>query len=235
MATELQALLAVQEDDVLINGLDQRLAALEPRIRELDTRKARIADAIGRSAAATEVEEKKQAHLRDRITEHKQLIEKNKAAMDVVKNIKQATAAAVQMEQAMKIVASEESEILTINRRLEELRAVLTTQKAELAALEAEQEAARGEVAAEKSVIEAEMVTAREKRASSASAVPDALLGKYDRIRGRKRVEAVFAMRGMSCGNCDTAIPMQRRHVMTSTAAIDLCEGCGVLMYFVPA
>ena len=55
MATELQALLALQEDDVVINGLDQRLAALEPRIRELDTRKARIADAIGRSTAATDV------------------------------------------------------------------------------------------------------------------------------------------------------------------------------------
>jgi predicted nucleic acid-binding Zn-ribbon protein len=67
----------------------------------------------------------------------------------------------------------------------------------------------------------------------AATLVPEGLRSKYDRIRGgKKRTEAVFAMSGMSCGNCDTAIPMQRRHVMNNTGAIDVCEGCGVLMYF---
>ena len=235
MATELQALLALQEDDVVITGLEERLAALEPRIRELDARKSRIAEAMTRSTAAVLVEEQKQAHLRDRIAEHRQLIEKNKAAMDAVQNIKQATAAAAQMEQAMQIVAVEEGELLALNRRLEDLRGALSGQKAELATLETEQQAARAEVAAAQAVIDGEMAAVLEKRAMAATAVPSALLYKYDRIRQRKGTEAVFAMRGMSCGNCDTAIPMQRRHVMTSTEAIALCEACGVLMYFTPA
>jgi predicted nucleic acid-binding Zn-ribbon protein len=233
VSTELQALLALQADDVVIHGLDERLSALEPRIRELDARKARITDAIARSAAAVEAEEKKQAWVRDKIAEHKQLIERNQAQMDQVKTLKQATAAAAQMEQAKKIVAGEESDLLTINRKLDELRAALTQQTADLTALEAEQVTARAEVAAEKSVIDGEMQVAREKRATSATAVPSGLLSRYDRIRGRKRVEAVVAMRGMSCGACDTAIPMQRRHVMVNTSAIELCEACGVLMYFV--
>ena len=233
MSTELQALLALQADDVVIHGLDERLSALEPRIRELDARKARITDAIARSAAAVEAEEKKQAWVRDKIAEHKQLIERNQAQMDQVKTLKQATAAAAQMEQAKKIVAGEESDLLTINRKLDELRAALTQQTADLTALEAEQVTARAEVAAEKSVIDGEMQVARDKRATSATAVPSGLLSRYDRIRGRKRVEAVVAMRGMSCGACDTAIPMQRRHVMVNTSAIELCEACGVLMYFV--
>ena len=232
MQTELQALLALQEDDVVIYALEQRLAALEPRIRDLDARKARVGDAMARSQAAVDAEEKKQAYLRDKIVEHRQLIERNQAQMDAVKTLKQATAAAAQMDQAKKIVASEESDLLALNRRLEELRATLTAQKAELAAVEAEQEAARSEVAAEQAVIASEMGAARGKRAESAKAVPASLLGRYDRIRGRKRVEAVVAMRGMSCGACDTAIPMQRRHIMTSTAAIELCEACGVLMYY---
>lgn len=235
MSTELQALLALQSDDIVIHGLEERLAALEPRIRELDARKARITDAITRSSAAVEAEEKKQAWVRDKIAEHKQLIERNQVQMDQVKTLKQATAAAAQMEQAKKIVAGEESDLLAINRRLDDLRAGLTQQKTELAALETEQEAARAEVGAEKSVIDGEMQVARDKRAVSAKSVPTGLLSRYDRIRGRKRVEAVVAMRGMSCGACDTSIPMQRRHVMSNTAAIELCEACGVLMYFVPA
>jgi len=231
--TELQVLLVVQADDVVIHGLEERLAALEPRIRELDIKKERVSEAIERTSAAVETEEKKQAHIRDKIVEHRELIDRNQAAMDLVKTLKQATAAAMQMEQAKLIVSSEESDLLAVNRRLDECRAALANQTTELASLEAAQLAARAEVAVEKAEIDVEIVDARSKRAASAKDVPAALLSRYDRIRGRKRVEAVYAMRGMSCGNCDTSIPMQRRHLMTQSETIDHCEGCGVLMYYV--
>jgi uncharacterized protein len=233
LSTDLDSLLALQADDVIIHGLEERLAALEPRIRELDTRKQRTLDAIARTSTAVAAEEKKQAWLRDKLTEHKQLIERNQAQMDSVKTMKQATAAVAQMDQARKIVAGEESDLLAINRRLEELRGVLNGQNNELASVETEQEAARSEVATERVAINAELDVAKGKRAAAAKLVPAELRTKYDRIRGgKKRTEAVFAMSGMSCGNCDTAIPMQRRHVMNNTGAIDLCEACGVLMYF---
>jgi predicted nucleic acid-binding Zn-ribbon protein len=230
--TDLESLLALQAEDVAIHDLDQRLAALEPRIHELDKRKLRLTDSMERSAAAVAAEEKRQAYVRDKIAEHKQLIEKNQAVMDAVKTMKQATAAVAQMDQAKKIVAGEESDLLAINRRLEELRGVHNAQNGEFVALEAEQETARAEVAAERAIVDGELALVRERRARSAEAVPVSLRTKYDRIRGRKRVEAVFAMNGMSCGNCDTAIPLQRRHVMNNTGAIELCEACGVLMYY---
>jgi predicted nucleic acid-binding Zn-ribbon protein len=233
LSTDLDALLALQADDVVIHGLDERLAALEPRIRELDQRKQRTLDAIGRTNTAVAAEEKKQAWLRDKLAEHKQLIDRNQSQMDAVKTMKQATAAVAQMEQARKIVAGEESDLLVINRRLEELRGVLSGQNNELAGIESEQESARAEVAGERVAIDAELAAAKAKRSKAALLVPAELRSKYDRIRGgKKRTEAVFAMSGMSCGNCDTAIPMQRRHVMNNTGAIDLCEACGVLMYF---
>lgn len=233
MSTALDSLLALQADDVVIHGLEEQMAALEPRIRELDQRKQRTLDAIGRTSTAVAAEEKKQAWLRDKLAEHKQLIERNQAQMDSVTNMKMATAAVAQMEQARKIVAGEESDLLAINRRLEELRGVLNGQNNELAGVETEQEAARAEVASQRVAITGELDVAKAKRATAAALVPADLRSKYDRIRGgKKRTEAVFAMSGMSCGNCDTAIPMQRRHVMNNTGAIDLCEACGVLMYF---
>jgi predicted nucleic acid-binding Zn-ribbon protein len=233
LSTDLESLLALQADDVVIHALEERLAALEPRILLLDQRKQRALDAIGRTSTAVAAEEKKQAWLRDKLAEHKLLIERNQAQMDAVKTMKQATAAVAQMEQARKIVAGEESDLLAINRRLEELRGMLAGQNNELAGVEAEQEAARTEVASERVAIDGELADAKAKRATAAMLVPESLRSKYDRIRGgKKRTEAVFAMSGMSCGNCDTAIPMQRRHVMNNTGAIDLCEGCGVLMYF---
>ena len=231
MPTDLEALLTLQADDVVIHALEERLAALEPRLAEIAQRRQRVAEALARSDAVVGAEEKKQAWLRDKIAEHKQLIERNQAQMDQVKTMKQATAAVAQMEQARKIVAGEESDLLALNRRLEDVRGVYTSQETELATIDAEQETAQAEVAAGRAEIERELSVARDRRVASAEAVPDALRGKYDRIRGRRRVEAVFPMHAMSCGNCDTAIPMQRRHVMNNTGAIDLCEACGVLMY----
>jgi len=229
--TDLELLLTLQADDVVIHGFEERLAALEPRIRDLDQRRQRVVDGIERSSATVAAEEKKQAYLREKIAEHKLLIDRNQAQMDQVRTMKQATAAVAQMEQAKKIVAGEESDLLALNRRLEEVRGVLNAQKRELAELEAVQEAARTEVAAEREVLDAELAAARARRAQSSAAVPASLRTMYDRIRGHRRVEAVFPMRGMSCGNCDTAIPLQRRHVMTMSGAIELCEACGVLMY----
>jgi len=229
---DLAALLAVQTEDVAIHGLETRLAALEPRIRELDTRRQKALDAVARATTAAQAEEKKQAYVREKIAEHKLLIDRNQAQMDAVKTMKQATAAVAQMEQAKRIVATEESDLLAINRRLEDARGVLHGCERDLAAIEAEQEAARGEVAAERATLDGEIAVLRGKRDAAATGVPAALLARYDKIRGKRRVEAVFAMSGMACGNCDTNIPMQRRHVMSASGAIELCEACGVLMYF---
>ena len=229
--SDIQSLLDLQSDDLAIRELETKLAALEPRIRELDVRRQRIVDTIERQSALVAAEEKKQAFLRDKIQEHRQLIERNQAQLDAVKTMRQATAAASQMEQAKKIVAGEESDLLAINRRLEELRGVLNAATADLAACEAEQTTARGEVATERAVCDAELATAQQKRAAASKQVPVALLNRYDRIRNKKRVHVVVALNALACGACDTAIPMQRRHAMTSGTVIELCEVCGVLMY----
>lgn len=229
--SDIQALLALQADDLAIHEIETKLAALEPRIRELDARRQRVVDAIERQSAAVQAEEKKQAFLRDKIAEHRALIDRNQAQLDAVKTMRQATAAAAQMEQARKIVAGEESDLLVINRKLEELRGALNGSRTDLAGLEAEQATARTEVAAERGTLEGELAAARAKREGSAKAVPDALRTRYDRIRNKKRVHVVVALNAMACGACDTAIPMQRRHAMLSGTTIELCEVCGVLMY----
>jgi len=232
--SELSALLALQDDDLVIHEIETKLAALEPRIAELDARQKRITDTIERQGALVAAEEKKQAFLRDKIAEHRGLIDRNQAQLDAVKTMRQATAAAAQMDQAKRIVAGEESDLLSLNRRLEELRGVLNNAKAELAALEVEQTTARTEVASERSTLESELKAATAKRGSSAEAVPVALRTRYDRTRNKKRVKVVVELNGLSCGACDTAIPMQRRHAMLAGTMIEVCEVCGVMMYHTP-
>jgi hypothetical protein len=229
--SEIQSLLALQSDDLEIHEIEQKLDALAPRIAELDARRRKLAEAVERQQTVVTAEEKKQAFLRDKIAEHRELIERNQAQLDAVKTMRQATAAAAQMEQAKKIVAGEESDLLSLNRRLEEMRGGLNAAKAELAACEEEQATARGEVDAQRGALEGELATATAKRAETAKVVPNTLRTRYDRIRNKKRVHVVVALNSLSCGACDTAIPMQRRHAMLASGSIELCEVCGVMMY----
>ena len=100
-----------------------------------------------------------------------------------------------------------------------------------MAEVEQQRDAARDAIAGERSKLETELNTIRSRRNERAGKVGRPLITMYDRIRSKKRVHALFPLRGNSCSNCDTAIPMQRRAQMTSTGKPEVCEGCGVLLY----
>lgn len=230
MQSEVEALLALQEDDTRILELENRLHALDPRLTALDRKKESAQSAVARSRAAVEVEERRQRELQGKIAQHKQMQEKNLAQLDAVKRLKEATAAMAQVESARRIIAEDESELQALNRRIGELRSTVQTSDAGLATLEEDQTLERQEIENERAEIEGSLATARTQRDGKAVEVPRLLLGKYDRIRTR-RTQALYSLRNESCGNCDTAIPMQRRNRMAVNGPIDVCEACGVLLY----
>jgi len=230
MASEVEALLALQEDDTKIAELEDRLRSLEPRMAALDKKREAAAAAVNRSRAAVEVEERRQRELQGKVAQHKAMQEKNLAQLDAVKRLKEATAAMAQVESARRIIAEDESELAALARRLGELRTTVHSAETALADVESEQGQAREEIIKEKKEIDSSLVEAKAQRAGKTGGVSRALLGKYDRIRTR-RTQALYALRGESCGNCDTAIPMQRRNQMAVNGPIDVCEACGVLLY----
>jgi predicted nucleic acid-binding Zn-ribbon protein len=148
-----------------------------------------------------------------------------------VKKMREATAAMAQVEQARKILIEEESELNSLARRVADGHKAITAHREALAEQDAEQAAEREAIARERAEIEGALAEARAKRTQAASHVPKSILAKYDRIRGRRGEQAIFPLRGPSCGHCDTAIPLQRRNQMMNTGQIEVCEACGVLLY----
>ncbi len=230
MQSEVEALLALQEDDSRIADLETRLNALNPRLAALDKKREGAAAALARAQSAVEAEERRQRELQGKIQQHKQIQEKNLAQFDAVKRLKEATAAMAQVESARRIIAEDESEMVALGRRLSEMRTNVVANETSLAEVEAEQATAREKIAMERSEIDTALESARSDRNGKTTGVPRSLLGKYDRIRTR-RAHALYPLRGESCGNCDTAIPMQRRNQMSVNGPIDVCEACGVLLY----
>ena len=231
MNPDIASLLALQADDAVIRRLEKKAKGLEPRLLDLDRQRQVAADALARARSQLESEERKHRELQSRVTEHRTQQEKNVAQLDHVRKMREATAAMSQVEQARRVLADEESMLQAMHRRVADLRQAVEVQEKALAQLDEEQVGARAQIAEERAAVDGELAEARAKRDGLALRVPRPLLGRYDRIATRRRDDVLFALRGPSCGNCDTAIPLHRRSTMAATGAIEMCEECGVLLY----
>jgi len=231
---ELVALLAVQEDDGAIRVIEGELAAMAPRIASLDRARQRAHDELERSRVSIERESERYRSLSARITDHREKHEKNLATLDQARKLREATAAMAQVEMARRVLAEEESELSGMARRLGELTSAQEAHRATAETLEAEQQTARAEIAAEQERLNAAKREATGVRNAKATGVNAGLLSRYERIAIRRRSNALFAIRGLTCGACDTAIPLQRRNALMVAGLIDVCEACGVLLYAIP-
>ena len=231
MHPDVAALLAVQADDIEIHGLEERLAALMPRLDAIVKEQERAAVALDQARQAVDAEERKQRDVRGRLDQFRQLEERNQAQLNSVTSAREATAATAQLDQARKMISDTQRELDTIGHRLSDLRHAVTERDHALRDVEREQKDLRASLDADRATLESQLAEVRRRRDERAAKVPRSLLGRYDRIRSGKRVHAVFPLRGHSCANCDTVIPLQRRSVMAGSGATELCEGCGVLLY----
>ena len=230
MPQEIEALLALQVDDLKIREIEGQIRTLDPKLAELDKRREQASAALIRAQAVVQVEEKKQRELQARLAQHKLVQERNLHQLDDVKKMREATAATAQVESTRRLMAEDESELQTVGRRLAELNAAVAAATSALSAVEKEQETTRPDIESQRAALQTQLTDASKDRQSRAAAVPTPVLSKYDRIRS-KRPQALYTLRGGSCGNCDTAIPLQRRNMMAGTGHIEICEACGVLLY----
>jgi predicted nucleic acid-binding Zn-ribbon protein len=231
MHPDVQSLLEVQRDDLEIYGLEAKLASLAPRLDALEKERARAAQELDRASAAVTVEEARHRDAMHRVDSNRQLVERSQRAYESVTTPREANAAMVQLEQTKRMVDDSERDAAQISGRIVEMRRHVGDLQSALADVEHRQSDARQALDAERAQIESQIAQAREKRDAKAQSVPRALLSKYDKVRTRRRAETVFPLRGPSCSACDTAIPTQRRAAMAATGALEMCEGCGALLY----
>jgi len=213
MQQEVEALLALQQDDLKIREIESQIRALDPQLVELDKRRDQAAAALSRAEVLVQTEEKKQRELQGRLSQHKLMQERNLHQLDDVKRMREATAATAQVESTRRLMAEDESELAILGRRIAEMHAAVTNSRQ-----------------SRRAALQSQLDDVQKDRNGRAVAVSRPMLGKYDRIRG-KRAQALYALRGGSCGNCDTSVPLQRRNLMAGTGQIEVCEACGVLLY----
>lgn len=231
MHPDVTALLAVQDDDLTIHDLETRLAELRPRLEAMAKERDKAVAGLEQARQMAAAEERRRHEVASRVSQHRALQEKNQQALNNVTSMREATAATAQLEAAKRMIDEDERELSLIGQRAAEATKMVDERERLASELETAQALARDSLAVDQSDLEAQLAAARRDRDAKASNVPRSLLSRYDRIRSRKRVHAVFPLRNNSCGHCDTMLPLQRRSLMLNTGSTEICEGCGVMLY----
>ena len=231
MNPDLERLLALQECDVELDRLAAVGRALDGRERDIDRERAALATAADRARVALAAEQQRERELQRSADEHRTLRERFASQMDAVRKAKEAVAATSQLEMAQRVVASDEAELQSMQGRIRDLEQSAQLHEMELADVDARRKDDREALAAERAALGEELAQARATRAARAADVPRQLLNRYDRLRTRGHVAVIVKLEGASCGNCRTAVPMQRRNEILAGRRIEACEGCGVLLY----
>jgi len=200
-----------------VQVLDDRLAVAE---RLLDQAQAAIQTALGRKD-----------ELEGKIANYRTMQDQRRQKLEWVRGAKEASTLMAELDLARSVLAKEEAEFMRSGDAVGEAERNAVEAERALEQVREAQAAEREGLAGRRDALAAERERAVRARDAAAGAVRAAMLARYERIRRGKAPLALFALHGGSCGNCFTAVPTQRRALISRGATIEACEACGVLLY----
>lgn len=230
MQPDVAALITLQEDDLLLDSLRQRIEGLQPRIRALEAERERAQGELALAEQRARVEERALHDVQARHSEHASLQTRNTAQLDRVRNAREASAAMAQFEVTARILGDEESVLAQRSAEVAASHDAVAQCRQRVASIEDELANANAAIAQERASLETELSAAQEARVVQARPIDRTLLARYEKVRTRKP-RALHAIVSHACGACDTTVPLHRRNAMGARGGTDVCEACGVLLY----
>ncbi len=231
MHAQLEALLQLQAEDDVVDAIVARLDDIAPRLAALDAERARAARQLEQTVEQLQIAERKQREMTQLVDEHRQRQERNVAQFDLVKKMREAEAAAAQVESGRKLLLEGERDLRDMGQKVEAIRHAADAQREVVAEFDATQADKRAEIERERAALDAELAAARSKREAKAAEVPNNMRTVYDKMRERRRSQVVYPVAYGACSACDTSIPVQRGKQMALKGTLEACEGCGMLLY----
>ena len=231
MHPALEALLALQEKDQTVAGVDEALAAVEPEVRVLD--EALAAAERGLESARRDIQAAldRRDELEGKIASYRTMQEQRRQRLEWVRGAKEASTLMAELDLARSVLAKEEAEFMRSGDAITEAERRAAEAEKALQEVRAAQAPAREGLAGRREEIMSGRERALAERDAAAAAVDAALLARYERIRRGKAPLALYPLHGDACGRCFTAVPTQRRALIQRGASIESCEACGVLLY----
>lgn len=233
MNPDLEKLLDLQEKDLTLLDVDQRLDQVLEEEEALDeaVRSAEASIGVAQRSVAESI--RRRIEVEGRVETYRKLQEGRRKRIEVSRPGKDTAGLMAELDLSRQVLAREESDWFRAQEAVQAQETRVAEAEAAVGALKVEQVEQREALAARRAELEAERAVALAARDASAAAVAKPLRSRYERLRGSRAPRAVVALAGDACGACYTAVPMNRRAQMRMSGVVDACEGCGVMLYYV--
>lgn len=201
----------VEEGDAALHGLEIRVTETRKRLEEADAllRKYQRSVQAGRAT-----------------------VKRLEARAQEVQNMKQHVAVRAEMEAARRNLRTAEEEAMETMREVDDARDVLEELELEHELAREEHASRLREVEDRRRELEEEIAVQRDRKKNRETRLAGHLLRLYRTARGGRsdRALAPLTQDGV-CGNCFTAVPLQRQADIRAGKRLTLCEGCGIILY----
>jgi predicted nucleic acid-binding Zn-ribbon protein len=232
MHPELVKLLDLQEKDLALLDVDQRLQAVMEEVESLDQLVREAEARVEQARQAVQQGLRRRDEVESKVESYRKLQEGRRKRVEVTRPGKETAPLLAELDLARQVLAREEAEWMRAAESVVNLEARVGEAEQAVEALRAEQAAPRSELDARIGTLGAERAAKLEAREASAAEIEKPLRVRYDRLRRSRAPRAVVPLAGDACGACYTAVPMNRRSLIRNGTVIEGCEACGVILYF---
>jgi uncharacterized protein len=225
-----QHLWALQQLDTELRTLSEKLSQIPSRVNDLKKTAAAIKADLDK-AKTDIIEHKKQSKLCElelKGTEEK--VAGYSVQLYSAKTNEQYKAFLKEIETQKKQKNSIEDRMIVLMEETEALDRKVKANEKESAELESETTRKVEMIENEKKELEDAIATRQQQRETTAAAIPDELIKRYERVRASKGGIAVATVRKERCSGCLSPIPAQRIVEVDRQDRLYLCEACGRIL-----
>ena len=239
MSPELQKLIQLQDIDVRIFELADRLAAIPGEREQIEEGfRQKAADYLALEEGLTAARADR-ARVETDLAEYEKTHEKFKADLMRVRNQKEYGTILREIDATRKSISALETEALQYMEKMEALDKEITDRAPEFAGQRAEVDELLAGLASETERVEAELAELRARREAAAADVSPQMLRVYDRVALSRKGRAMSEARGVvggagKCSACNMSLRPQVFSDIRRGDQIIICDNCSRILFYRP-
>jgi hypothetical protein len=227
----LERLLALQEIDMVIVGLEERKDAVPRRRTEAAGEIVALeAEEVEREAELERVRLERRHRESDLEARQEKLARYDRQLGEVKTNVAY-SALLSEIQVTKREISDMEDQVLELMSQREEHEGRLQEIRARLEETRAAARETLEALAAELEEIEGELVRVGARRGEAARGVDGRLLRLYERLLKSRRFPALVPLKGRACGACFGSMPPQVVQEILHDGSLHPCEACGALVH----
>jgi predicted nucleic acid-binding Zn-ribbon protein len=228
---DLRNLIALQDLELNITGLQKKTSQIPDTIQNLENEMARIRTKYDQEVARSKELVNRKRALEGQVEMLQTKLSRLKDQLMTVKTNKEYTAMLHEIQGAEDHIRSEEDKILDIMEETEDMESHLKNAEKEMLQKTAEIQAEIEKTKNSAPQFETELARLREERASMESSIESDLLARYRRIAGASKGVALAEAKDELCSACHVRIRPQVYAELLRTDNIYACDSCSRILF----